>query len=310
MTVKMTDTALLFGLEATEGVDPTLTGANYLEPIEGSITFNPSVSDRTEHRVYDGTFGSRASSTGTKRSSLNFQVALRGSGTPGDVIPVIGELIQASGYIETINAGTDVTYTQDSDFTNTGAFYYFAGSQKHVILGARCQMNIVGSIGGFLLAELSVLGLQGPHTDEAPPANTTTYPNGPFTVREENSVWTIHGFEVAGRNFNLNAQSPSEFFETTRDKEIIPQNFTPQSTITYKVEDFATFDPIAIGDADTEAAASFQWGPGAGEIFTLNAPFTQFSVDSHTDEQNVVLYNTTNMHNKSVGDDAISLVLT
>lgn len=100
--------AVLFGMEANYGVDPTLVGADWFEA--RNVTLSPYEADVQDRGVVMPWMGNGGKLIVANRQKLTFDVALAGSGMAG-VVPKIGKLLRAVGFAETINAAHGGTAT-------------------------------------------------------------------------------------------------------------------------------------------------------------------------------------------------------
>lgn len=108
--------AILFGLEATYGVDPTLVGADWFEARNTSMTpYDADTVDRGIVQPWMGNGGKLITST---RQKLAFDIALAGSGQLG-LAPKVGKILRACGFAETLNSvnGGPATAGGASDIT-------------------------------------------------------------------------------------------------------------------------------------------------------------------------------------------------
>lgn len=92
--------AILFGMEATYGVDPVLVGADWFEARNATLT--PYEAETTDRGIVQPWMGNGGKLIVSTRQKLSFDVALAGSGALG-AVPKIGKLLRATGFAETLN---------------------------------------------------------------------------------------------------------------------------------------------------------------------------------------------------------------
>lgn len=104
-----TQNILLFKREASAGVLEALDGSNVLETV-GGITVAPYSGDKVTREVDSPEATPGISVNVNPHQSFSFNVDAAGSGTAGTA-PVFGPLLEASGLVESIDAGNSVSYT-------------------------------------------------------------------------------------------------------------------------------------------------------------------------------------------------------
>lgn len=103
MAFKARDAQLLFGLQALDGTDPGLTGANAVSTVD-DLFVNPEVETFTP-RENRGGYGRGESIVGAVTARIPFRSYLRGSGV-ASTPPEWAEILRSASYVESITAAT------------------------------------------------------------------------------------------------------------------------------------------------------------------------------------------------------------
>ena len=131
-------TQLAQEVEAVEGTAETLLAADAIAHMAGK--FAPNI-DMHKRPLRSTSLSPFAAKPGARNAVIEFDVELKGSGTAGTA-PEFGDLIRACGFLETIVAGTSVTYTPASDSIPSLSLALYEDGIANKIWGARGTFKI------------------------------------------------------------------------------------------------------------------------------------------------------------------------
>jgi len=148
---------LMLVKEETEyGTDPTPTPA-----ANAILVSKPSfkeVAALAERAGAGGSLSPLAAKLGSNSTELTFQTELKGSGSAGTA-PRIGDLFEACGALETVSAGSSVTYSPASASFKSVTIYLYKATRLHKITGARGNAKLVMGANKQPMVEFSMKGL-------------------------------------------------------------------------------------------------------------------------------------------------------
>lgn len=193
--------AMLFGIEATYGVDIVPTVADKI--IGTNVSFTPIEGEEVSRDLMLPYLGDQGMVLAGQYARLEFEVEIAGAGAAGD-IPLYGSLLRAAGMAETVTAGTKVEYTIIEDGVESGSLYYVHDGVQHVLLG--CQTNIAPSFAPSAIPRFRVtcLGLLGTISDLAlMPVISTADLIKPLHVSKANTVLSLHGWNAVAESVSF-----------------------------------------------------------------------------------------------------------
>lgn len=185
------NTAVLFGAEATYGVDPTLTGADH-----AMLVANLKVPDTQFQNVSRGLvrpfIGGSQQLPGDRNVPFGFDVELVGAAAAGTA-PAWADVLLACALAETVTALTRVDYTPITAAQGSGACYWHDDGELHTILGARGNGTFKLNAGERALFTFDGIGLDGGKSVVGNPSTTLTAFQVPEVVTNANTADVVLG---------------------------------------------------------------------------------------------------------------------
>lgn len=249
---------------------------------------------------------------GGRLATITFDVELKGGGGAVDVPPEIGPLLRGCGFLETINAAVDVTYTPASTGHESLTIYYFQDGVRYIILGARGNVSFNLETGAVGKASFSFTGHVALPTDVALASPTydgvvpTAVINVPFAVGAYSAIISALTFDMS----NTIATPPdisasdgySEVQLTARD---VNGSFDPEAVVV------ATNFPLQdLEQGNTLALTTGVIGSGIGAEYQVDMPAIYYRDVSPGDRDGVRTLDTPFGAAQSSGDDEVSLIFT
>lgn len=265
---------MLAKLEATYGVDPTLTGA--LNTILATdVTLRPMEGEDVPRNLIRAFLGGQATIPAGLRVVIEFSTELAGSGDAG-VAPAWGLLLRGSAMAEVIVADTTVTYTPISEGMESVYFKFWVGSTLHAIKGARGTGVFTVNAQGIPSIRWTFTGLWVAPAEVARPSGVTTGFKKPKIASTANTpVFTVNAVPLVGRSFGLNFGNQVEArLLLGRDQIVIPDR-AESLDLVCEATPVTTFDPYALANDQTQVPVVITHGTVPGNIITLNAPTCQ-----------------------------------
>ncbi|HXF24372.1 MAG TPA: hypothetical protein VN602_07620, partial [Gemmatimonadaceae bacterium] len=168
--------ALLVGVEATEGTDPTLVAANAVLPLE---PVTPDIDHAFKHARDKLVVGSaiQASPPLTPKGLMaNRQNTFHLRGTKDGLkyqasdLPELDALFQSAGFAQTLTttAGTEkVVYTPAATNLKSHAEYWYQDGKLYKLLAAKSDLDFAFDAGGPVVVTAKRTGLASVPTDTA-----------------------------------------------------------------------------------------------------------------------------------------------
>lgn len=285
--------AFLAKLESAYGTDPTPAGATdavLAAALDPSSPLDQEFVKRTLVRNFYGGFENVPT---RNYAALQVDLEMAGFGTAGPASPTAGydALLRSAGLSRTVNAGIDVQYKQISSGEESITCYFYQDGMRHIITGARSELEILMSLNEIPLFRFGLLGLFNLPTDTAMVTPTVSAYQKPVAVNEVNtSAFSIHGFS-AGKLQSLSLKKGNQLEkrnlvgQTTRTVEFIGHEWTGSMEIEAPLQagkDFYT----AIKDG-VIGALSITHGPATKQV-KLDAANVQIEAPSMSESQGFV----------------------
>jgi hypothetical protein len=252
-----TKKAVLVKLESTVGTDAVPTGtADWVEARNLEIT--PYEAETVERNIEMPYYGHGGTLPTGKYVSVQFQVAMVGSGTAGDV-PKISPLIRACGFAETVNDDDDpasVVYSPLSENIPAVTIYVGIDGVRHKLVGARGTLTLTMSAQQIPLFQFNFQAVyEGPDAAAQPVVNKAGWqveqPVGSATT----TGVTIGGAQLAYSEFSADlANEIARLDLPGPQREISITNRAPTGSITVLAPGLDVFNPFALVNAGSTLA--------------------------------------------------------
>jgi len=297
------DRVVLAKIEVTKGTDPTPAAAtNAVRVRSVKITKNQTNIDRA---VVKQTMGNLQHLIGKQTVAAEIVVEMRGSGTAGTA-PEWSPLMQSCRTVETIVAGTSVTYKPSTATEKSCTIYVYQDGLLWKLLGAVGNVKIDAAIDGVITATFSMQAIYTAPTATAVATGAVYQSAQPLVM---NSADVINdGAAIKVGAFSLDAGNDVFNHYTTGENSFVVQNRKPVMTFTKdSVNTAAEWTALAAG---TTASLSAAFGATAGNIATITAPVGKRSgVAYNQNGERDTLDVSYNLF-ESTSDDQFSIALT
>lgn len=303
-------------LETTQNTPVAVTATDFV--LAEGVDIKPMI-DQLERNYFTSSLDPLTSIAGKRWYEIGFKIEAKGSGSAGTANAPLGAALQACGFVETVSAGTSVTYAPtsapaSSNFYGPGksvSIEIYEDGVKHVAAGCLGTVKFSAEAGKFGMFEFKFFGLYAAPTDSAP--GTQTYlaqlPAPLFTsglaIQSYNAIANKIDIDVA----NTVAQRPDTRSATGLLGFLITER-KPVGTIDPELDTVANFDIWAKVLASTEGTMTFALGGTAGNIITFSMPKAQPLPFSYGDRNAIRTAEIPLKFNRSTGDDWCSIVFT
>jgi len=249
---------------------------------------------------------------GGRLMSVSFDVEIKGSGGAIDDVPEFGPLLRACGFLETINAAADVTYTPASTGHESVTIYYFQDGIRYTLLGCRGNVSFSLETGALGKMSFTLTGHIGTITDVAlaSPTYQANVPaaliNVPFTIGAYAAVINALSWDMSNTIATPPDISASDGYSEIQLTQRDPNgSYDPEAIL------LATEDPFTdlTGDASL-AITTGVIGPGVGERYQVDMPAVSYRDVSPGDRDGVRTYEIPFGMAEDTGDDEVSIVFT
>lgn len=255
---------------------------------------------------------------GSRYAEITFVCELKGSGAAGTP-PALSPLLQACGFLETINAGVSVVYTPTSTSIKSTRLYYYdfntntGNSRLFNLEGARGSFDIILEAGMRPLINFTFQAIYEEPTGVANPSPSygeTTKPpiveELAFAINSETTLvvqsLTIDMANELVRNASINAVAGVSGITIVGRKPV--GTFNPEAVL------IATENFFADWAAGTQRAMSAVVGDVAGNICTIGTPKVTYDTISSGDRNGIRIDDIPIHFGRDSGSDEITLTFT
>jgi len=302
-------------VEVTEGTREAPVGAD-ANLLAYDVTAEADIA-QFERRPLQQTNFPYSSVPGGRRAKITFKVEQKGSGTAGTA-PAIGKLLKAAGFGETVVPATSVTYAPIIVAIPSLTIDLFAlpESGNHLrfsMKGCRCSgFKLPGPVGNPGMYELEFSGVYDGVTDQTaltPSGLETTKPPALLTA-----AFSLHSFSPKVSKIDLDLgvggawRSDLNLAAGYLSYAVVEHK--PMLAIDPEKDLVATFDWFGKKLSAAEAAWTYKFDGGAGNICTISGSKSQILKISEASRGGLGIFNVDVKLNGSSGNDAVSLAFT
>lgn len=274
---------LLAKEESTYGQDPTPTvGSNAIDAEKIDISYEGDVLERNPVR---GDLSPVEPVLGKRWVKISFDVELKGSGSAGTA-PKLGDLLEACGMSELVDAGSSVVYLPTSTVQKSITMYLYdlqdSGSAVlHKVEGARGTFQVAAEAGQVAKLSFTFYGLYNVPTDVAVPSAPTFESTKPPVC--ESAALTLNAISslvVAGASLDMqNNVVPSDDVNSEHGiSKFAITGRKPSGKINPEAVSLSVYDFFTDWKNATARALSMVIGSAAGNKCTISAP--KLTIDS------------------------------
>ncbi len=270
-----------------------------------NVFVNPRPKTLEYEDIGNGMAGNAKTVSLTDYTTAEFSVELiaRGAGGAGNT-PKYAELFKCCALKETINAGSDVTYTPNlSDIT--GNAHSYLDGEKRVIEGIAGNFTLNGTIGEFAKFNFSLKGFTDlePKNEENPAVTLDS--NKPLTVISASAI-VVGGGSIHLESFDFDMGNEVQEIYAISKKEFYIENFKPTLKVkavktkgniehwtNFKINDLKEI-VITLGNED-------------GNKLELKIPYANSMDPSESDDAGVIVFEQTYLCQANAGNDNFCL---
>jgi len=260
------DRLLLVKTETTKGTDAVPTpAANAIRCVSFNFTKNQNNIDRA---VVKQTMGNLPHLVDPDASwTIEVVVDLKGSGTAGTA-PEYGPLFLACRTLETVVAGTSVTYNPSTATEKSITVYGYKEGQLFKATGAVGSFTIANDRGAAPQATFTLQAAYIAPAASAVPAGAVFDATAPVVASSSDII--SDGTTIRTTSFSIDAGNDVQEHRTTSNHEFTVANRAP--TITFNKDSIGTSAEWTALHSGTAASISAATGATAGNILTITAP--------------------------------------
>jgi tail tube protein len=301
---------LLAKIEATYGLDPAPTGvANAI--LATDVVLAPMEGDDVSRNLERPYLGGQETIPVALHSTLTFSTELAGSGAAGTA-PLWGVLARACGCAEVITAGVSVAYSPISLSMESVTFYFWIGTVKHVMKGARGKPVSTLNAQGIPVIRWTFMSLFTMPVDAAQAVPTLAAWQEPLVATKANTpTFTINGVALVLRSFTFDFGNDVQQRLLVGKEEILIVDRAETLACQVEAVALATFNPFALAQARTLVPVNIVHGTVAGNIVTIAAPTAQVQrLSGYENQQNVLEWPLRVDPKPNAGNDQFSITCT
>lgn len=306
--------------EAVEGVDESPADADVVAPVF-DLEWTPTI-NVPERNPVSGTMSKPQRVSGDQMVTLSFGVELKGGGgAVDDPPPMLADLLQACGMIETINVGTDVTYTPGSQDQKTVTLEVRqtprAIADNNLVkklLGARGTFSIVAVLGQIVLLQFEFQGKYVEPDTAADPAMYATPSIAPTPVPFLSAAFTFQSVgSLLVANVTLDLANEVVMRQDVNDATGHPMaeivNRSPIGSIDPEIVPDSVLNYFKQTTDDVEGILQYVLGSSVGNKVTVLAPKAQIITPAFADRDGIMVGALDLSLNRGViaGEDELSL---
>ncbi|PTW61430.1 hypothetical protein C8N35_102139 [Breoghania corrubedonensis] len=294
--------AMLAKLETTYGTDATPTAAMQIS----NVQFDPMQGEEVSRDLLLPYLGHQGVVLAGIYAQLQFDVEIAGSGAAGTA-PGFGPLLRSCGLAETITTDTSVAYDPVSSGQESSSLYFNMDGVRHVILGARGNVQLNFAPKQIPHFRFNMMGLLGTITDAALPAADLSAFVTPLVVNKVNTTLSLHGTAQVGESLAIDLGNQVEARFLIGDESIEIPDRKATGTAVVEAKTLATNDWFAIATARTRGALALAHGTVGGNIVQVAAPAVEIGRPSTGQTQGITNYSLPLMLCPDTGDDELAL---
>lgn len=295
-------------VEVTEGTAIALAAADAVLHADGKFTPDTPMTERPLRTTSLSPF---AAVPGKRSGDIEFRMELKGSGTAGTP-PACGKFLRACGFLETIVAGTSVTYSPASASIPSLTIALYPNGMIEKIWGARGTVKLSCAMGEPAFLTFNFKGADFSVADGANLVGvsyqSTIAPallSATFTLGSYAALVSKLDFDLANTLHlrpDINASSGFKSVAITARAPVM--SIDPETVLA------ATYDWWTKLRAGTEGALTMTVGATAGNICTITAPKVQYARIAHNEREGFRSLGVDCRLNRSSGDDETVLAFT
>lgn len=308
MSLNVNRSILAVAEESVEGTAESLVAGDAV--LAANIKVTPEV--ETDDRVaMSASLSPWGKVPGAISGKASFDVEIKGSGAAGTA-PEFGLLLQACGFLETVDAGVSVTYTPASSSIPSLTIGHYLDGKRYQLAGCRGTVKFTFEEGKIVKASFEFTGTSYTETDAALLSGVSydsTIPR-PFldaSFALDSYAAIIQQMEIdMGNTVSLRPDANS----TGGYISAIISSREPKLTVNPEDVLVATKNWYSTMTAGTQIAMTVTLGSTAGNICTVTAPKAQISSLGNSDRDGTSVRDIEAILCRNSGDDELSIAFT
>lgn len=295
--------------ETAEGTAETLAGADAF--LAMNINFNPEIEMGPRDNV-TSSLSNFSQVPGARKATMEFDVELKGAIAAGTA-PVLGKLLKACGFGETIVAVTSVTYKPASTGIDCLSLAMYNDGVRYGIFGARGNVSLKLEKGKPGMLHFVFTGSDFTVTDVALLSTGVSY-EATKPVPFLTATLTIESYAamLGSLEFNMNnaVALRSDVNVSSGHKSAVITARKPTLSIDPEMVTVAAYDFFGKWRSGNEGALTLALTGSAGNICTITAPKVQYTGAKLADSSGIRSLGVDCQLNRNSGDDELSIAFT
>lgn len=298
--------AILCGVEATYATAPAITAANAV--IGTNVNFTPLEAEEVSRDLYLPYLGNQGIILAGKHAKLEFDVEIAGAGAAGTA-PLYGSLLRICGFAQTLTATTSAVYNIVEDGVESGTIHFEMDRVRHVLLGARGNLQMTFSPKGIPHYRFVLTGLLGTITDAPLTQTGLAGWQTPLECSSANTTLSMHGWASVAENLtiDLGNQVVPRFLIGSESVIISDRKTTGQAVV--EARPLATINWFQHALARTRGALTLTHGTVAGNIVEITGPAVEIGKISQGQTDGILNYSLPLSFCPIIGRDELTITV-
>jgi len=300
---------VLAGIQAERGTAAVLDGTAAMNV--KNITSKPISTETAALDFIRPWLGNTQNLVTSWHQELDFEVALTGSGEVGKA-PPWDPLIRACAFSVTVTDGTSVVYAPISTDPERVTIQYFLDGLRHQLVDAVGTVSLDLTPKNVPTLKFHFLGNYEPVQDAAPPAGIdfSSFITPQAVGADYTPEWSLHGYTGKLSAFSLDVANQLNYRNLIGGKggELTDRKATGSAT--FELGTVASKDWWNATLTATLAPLTITHGTIAGSIVKIDSPSVQLSDPQYSDDNGIVMMQTTLTLVPKVGNDELVITLT
>ncbi len=309
MAKSIRKTLLLAKLQKAEGVDPSPTAAADAILLR-NVTATPLTAEFVERNLLRPYMGNSGQIATAQYAQIEGEVELAGSGTPGRP-PAWGSLLRACGFSETIEEGVSVRYVPVSDAFEQIALHYYLDGLFHQLIDARGTVSFDITAKGIPFMKFNFMGAYTPITDKANPvsADFSAFQKPLGANKKNTPEWSLAGYTGCLQSLSIDVANQLVWRALISCEGAEITDRKPTGKIVLELPTIAKLNWPVMVLAAQDSPLSITHGVTPGNIIQVEAPTSQLTNPSYSDDNNIAMLGLDLNINPEFGNDEIAITV-
>ena len=297
--------------EAVAGTAEAVVAADAV--LAHNVELTPLVAEYLDRELERSALGASEQIPAGQHASIAFGVEFASSGALGTV-PGWGDLMQACGFSETIDANIDVEYSPVSDGEKTCTIIVFIDGVKQTLSGCRGSWSLEFPRQGVPRLRFAFLGVMSAPADDTPVNPDATAYQLPVIPSNANtptfSFLGEAGLKLSSLTLDMGVETAYRQVIGAADEVAINAR-SPSGQITIDTPDMAEANFVQKAFDGSTGALQLIHGTQAGHVLQLDCPKVQVREPSYSEDSGVwqTQLSYTPLPNAAAGNDEVTLTV-